>query len=194
MRCGASRIAVVLVAAAALTFGAACSDDEDDQGSSGTGVCDETGEGYWESDWAALECEVLDLVNEVRASGAECGDQGQFGSTEPLVMQHQLREAARYHSQWMGETGNFTHDSPGGPNGDTWIDRIVNAGYSDYVTIGENIAAGSASAQDVMDQWMGSPPHCANIMSPEFEDVGIGYAEVAGSGYVHYWTMDLGAR
>lgn len=183
--------AICLVAVAMFAGGVGCSGDDDD--SDGGGGCDESGEGYWEPDWAVLECEVLDLVNEVRAAGAECGDYGSFGPTDPLEMQDQLREAARYHSQWMGETGIFDHDSPGGPNGDTWVDRIVNAGYSDYSTIAENIAAGSATAAGVMDQWMNSPGHCANIMEPAFEDIGIGYAMVSG-GYGHYWTMDLGAR
>jgi uncharacterized protein YkwD len=109
-------------------------------------------------------------------------------------MQDQLREAARFHSQWMGETDSFNHDSPGGPNGDTWIDRIENAGYTGYTAIGENIAAGSATAQGVIDQWMSSDPHCANIMDPAFEDIGIGYAYAEGSTYGHYWTQDFGAR
>jgi uncharacterized protein YkwD len=179
------------VAIGAMPTAAGCSDDDDD----GTlpGGCDESGEGYWEADWAVLECEVLDLVNEARSSGADCGSEGQFGSTGPVAMQHQLREAARFHSQWMGETGTFSHDSPGGPNGDTWVERIENAGYTGYSTIGENIAAGSATAEGVMGQWMSSPGHCANIMAPEFEDIGIGYAQVDG-GYGHYWTMDLGAQ
>jgi uncharacterized protein YkwD len=192
------RFAQLLVVAglgAALAAVPGCfGDDSDDLPGGGGGACDESGGGYWDAEWAELECEVLELVNEARAAGADCGGQGSFGSTGPLVMQDQLREAARFHSEWMGTNDIFDHDSPGGPNGDTWIDRIVNAGYSDYTVIAENIAAGSSTAADVMEQWMSSDGHCANIMDPVFEEVGIGYAEVGGSTYGHYWTMDLGAR
>jgi len=184
--------AAALIAGGAVLLGGACSSEDDD--GVGGGPCDESGEGYWEPDWAVLECEVLELVNQARASGADCGTAGQFGATGPLSMQHQLREAARYHSEWMGETGIFDHDSPGGPNGDTWIERIENAGYTDYSAIAENIAAGSDTAEGVMEQWMGSPGHCANIMGPTFEEIGVGYANVTGGSYGHYWTMDLGAR
>jgi uncharacterized protein YkwD len=172
----------------------ACGSDDGAEPDGAAGGCDEGGEGYWDPDWAALECEVLGLVNEHRAAGADCGSYGSFGQAAPLAMQAQLREAARLHSQWMGETGTFSHDSPGGPNGETWIERIENAGYTGYSSIAENIAAGAATAQGVVEMWMGSDGHCANIMGASFNEVGIGYADVDGSAYGHYWTMDFGAR
>ncbi len=157
--------------------------------------CDASGEGYWEPDWAALECEVLDLTNQARAEGADCGVEGTFGPADPLTMQHQLREAARFHSQDMGDRAFFTHESPGGPNGDTVQDRIENAGYTNWQTWGENIAAGQTTAQEVVDGWLASDGHCSNIMNPMFEEIGVGYAHVPGAPYQGiYWTQDFGAQ
>lgn len=189
------QVTKAVLAAGAVLAAAGCFGESDDPGGGGGGgACDVSGEGYWDPEWAGLECEVLELVNQHRAAGADCGEYGSFGSTGPLAMQDQLREAARFHSQWMGDTGSFSHESPGGPNGDDWVDRIENAGYTGYTTLGENIAAGSATAQGVIDQWMSSDPHCANIMEPAFEDIGVGYAYAEGSEYGHYWTQDFGAR
>ncbi len=145
-------------------------------------------------EFTAAECRVLELVNANRQAGADCGSAGTFGSAEPLTMNRLLGEAARLHSQDMGERDYFAHDSPGGPNGDTVQERIENAGYDGWMRYGENIAAGLVSPDDTMDGWMASDGHCANIMDPNFEEIGVGYAKVSGSHYVHYWTQDFGTR
>jgi len=171
------------------------SDSDSDSDSDGDADCDASGDGYWQADWAALECEVLELTNEARAQGADCGTEGAFAPAPPLEMQDQLREAARYHSQDMGEREFFAHESPGGPNGDTMVDRIENAGYTDWQYLGENIAAGQTTAQEVVSGWLASDGHCSNLMSPDFEEIGIGYARVPGAPYQGiYWTQDFGTR
>jgi uncharacterized protein YkwD len=169
-------------------------EDDSDDDWSGTYSCDADGgeNGDWPTDWVSAECRVLELVNQRRAEGANCGSEGAFGSAGPLSLQPELREAARLHSMDMGERDFFSHDSPGGPNGDDMTQRIENAGYTDWAAIGENIAAGQASPDETMDGWISSPGHCSNIMNPDFTQIGIGYAQVSGSSYIHYWTQDFG--
>lgn len=138
---------------------------------------------------SALEDEILRIVNMHRAAGYNCGGT-MFAPTHPLVMNEQLRLAARLHSQDMGERNYFAHNSP---EGTTPFQRIAAAGYTGSPQ-GENIAAGNATASATMTQWMNSAGHCRNIMSPNFRSIGVGYANVAGSRYRHYWTQTFGGR
>ena len=144
--------------------------------------CDEAD--AWAPGHAALEDEVLTIVNQVRSQGASCGSKGSFGPAGPLKMDPLLRCAARYHSKDMVDRDFFSHDNPDGE--DPWV-RIAKTGYGGYKTAGENIAAGSGTAAGVMNQWMTSDGHCANIMNPEFTEIGIGY--YPGGDYGHVWTQ-----
>lgn len=143
----------------------------------------------WPEDWKALEDDVLDLVNDMRERGADCGAYGRFGAVDPLEMDPEARCAARYHSLWMAESGSFAHESPGGDLGDSFDARMRNAGYrgSPY---GENIAAGYATARDVMAGWMASDGHCANIMASYPTKIGVGFYQ--GGSWSTYWTQDFG--
>ena len=125
----------------------------------------------WDPEWRQFEQEVLTLVNEYRASGANCDSEGNYGPTDPLAMNAELRCAARLHSLDMGVRDYFDHTSPEGVGPGT---RIADAGY-DAWTWGENIAWGQTSPQQVVDGWIDSDGHCANIMNPGFEDIGVGY-------------------
>lgn len=167
-------------------------------GSSSTGSTGSTGgmmgaycdaSDAWAPGHATLEDEVLTIVNQVRSQGASCGSKGSFGPTGPLEMDPLLRCAARYHSKDMVDRDFFSHDNPDGE--DPW-DRIAKTGYGSYKTAGENIAAGSGTAAGVMNQWMTSDGHCANIMNPEFTEIGIGY--YPGGDYGHVWTQVFAAK
>jgi uncharacterized protein YkwD len=172
----------VLAGALAAALGAAsCGGDEVPD----IAYCDDVAD--WDEAAAALEEEVLELVNERRAAGASCGGAGSFAAAEPLTMSPNLRCAARRHTEDMVDRDYFSHVSPeGGSPGD----RIAEAEYS-FSTWGENIAGGSATAAAVIDQWMGSDGHCSNIMSPAFTEIGVGY--VAGGAYGHTWTQVFAA-
>lgn len=143
----------------------------------------------WKDRWAELEEEVVELTNEARARGADCGSYGRFPATTAVVMDPDLRCSARYHSLWMAETGTFDHDSPGGDLGDDPWERIDSTDYSGS-GVGENIAAGYASAADVVQGWLDSDGHCANLMSSSAKDIGVGY--YAGGSYGSYWTQNFG--
>ncbi|HEU4407024.1 MAG TPA: CAP domain-containing protein [Polyangiaceae bacterium] len=137
--------------------------------------------------WAALEHEVLVRVNAVRSRGAQCGNQP-FGPAAPLEPHPALHAAARGHSQDMATQDYFDHTSR---DGRTMVTRVRAAGYGGGA-IGENIAAGRATAEAVVDQWVQSPGHCSNLMSREFRFLGVGYAFRPGSRFGHYWTQNFG--
>ena len=75
-----------------------------------------------------------------------------------------------------------------GPN-----DVLVSLGYAGWSAVGENIAAGYATPEDVVAGWMASPGHRANILSPNFSEIGIGVS-AGGGQFGTYWTQEFGAR
>jgi hypothetical protein len=129
---------------------------------------------------ADFESEVIELVNVEREAL----------NLLPLSYSEELTVAARRHSQDMGDQNYFSHTSL---DGREFYERIADAGY-DYRSCGENIAAGYASPAAVVEGWMNSDGHRANILDPDYCDIGVGYAAVGGSQYYHYWTQDFGRR
>lgn len=144
-----------------------------------TPYCDHLGP--WPLEWETMEEEVLELVNLRRSEGANCGGQ-QYPPVGPVTMNDDLRCASRLHSVDMHERGFFDHDDPDGVSP---FDRIDAAGYSGGGPQGENIAQGYQSAESVMNGWMTSPGHCANIMTAGFKELGVGMSQ-------YYWTQKFG--
>jgi uncharacterized protein YkwD len=124
------------------------------------------------------ESAVFDLVNSERAK-AGCASL----SANPI-----LNQVARAHSEDMAVNGYFSHTSP---DGRSPFDRMRDAGYAGRM-MGENIAAGQPTAQAVMDAWMNSAGHRANILNCGFQDIGIGFSR--GGSFGFYWTQDFGTR
>jgi len=132
---------------------------------------------------------VLARINQVRASGADCGSDGVFGAAAPVAWNDKLTLAAEGHSQDMAAKNFFSHTSA---DGRTLADRVNATGYA-WSSLGENIAAGYPSINAVMDGWIASPGHCANLMNAGFAEVGVVCVPGnAGDTYSTYWTMDLG--
>ena len=118
----------------------------------------------------AYESEVVRLVNEIRISHG----------LKPLTEDWQLSRVARYKSQDMRDLGYFSHTSPtyGSP-----FEMMKNFGIT-YRTAGENIAKGYSTPKAVVDAWMNSPGHRANILNSSYTHIGVGYVT---SG--NYWTQ-----
>lgn len=118
----------------------------------------------------AFEAEVVHLVNQRRAEHG----------LKPLIQDWQLSRVARYKSQDMKDLGYFSHTSPtyGSP-----FQMMKSFGIS-YRTAGENIAKGYASPEAVVNAWMNSPGHRANILNSTYTHIGVGYVP---SG--NYWTQ-----
>jgi uncharacterized protein YkwD len=131
---------------------------------------------------------LLARINQARAAGANCGSSGNFAPIAALAWHALLTQAADGHSQDMAAANYFSHTSA---DGRTLSDRVGATGYA-WRSIGENIAAGYGSVDAVMDGWLASPGHCANIMSPNFADVGVACVPgTSGARYPTYWTMNL---
>ncbi|MFE2053221.1 CAP domain-containing protein [Streptomyces sp. NPDC059459] len=126
------------------------------------------------SDEAVAQAQVLKLVNDERAK---------VGCT-PVAANSALRELAEDFSAAMAAQGFFDHTDPSGAT--PW-DRAEAAGITDLG--GENIARGQADAQAVMDAWMDSPGHKANILNCDFRTLGVGVHFGSGG---PWWTQNFG--
>ena len=123
-----------------------------------------------DSSVASYEHEVVRLVNEIR----------QQNGLKPLIENWELSRVARYKSQDMLDHRYFSHTSPtyGSP-----FQMLKVFGLS-YRTAGENIAKGYSSPQAVVNGWMNSSGHRANILNASYTQIGVGYVAQG-----HYWTQ-----
>jgi uncharacterized protein YkwD len=106
-----------------------------------------------------------------------------------------VAEAAARHSLDMGNFDYFSHQTGGSnffPAGYQPWDRMRSLGYNYSTAMGENIAAGQQTAQQVFDAWRNSSGHNANMLNGSFKVIGIARRAVSGSPYGVYWTTDFG--
>ncbi|MET8979604.1 CAP domain-containing protein [Streptomyces sp. NPDC004539] len=141
---------------------------------------------YWTALWASpltaagldrAEAEVLELTNRERAKAR----------LRPLAPDGPLARAARAYCVDMAARAFYSHTSPEGTQ--PW-DRAAAAGSAKR-SIGENIACGQRSPAEVVEGWMNSPGHRANILKADFTHLGVGFAGGGPSGT--YWTQLFGA-
>ena len=118
----------------------------------------------------SFESEVVRLVNENRVQNG----------LKPLTANWELSRVARYKSQDMRDHGYFSHTSPtyGTPF------QMIKAFGLSFRTAGENIAKGYATPQAVVNGWMNSSSHRANILNASYTQIGVGYVAQG-----HYWTQ-----
>lgn len=159
------------------------------------GISDNCGEkqgapdiGPWDTTFAAFEQRVLELTNAQRAQGGCCGSGGCFSASPALLPNANLQTAARLHAKDMATRNYFSHDSP---DGDTLLDRARAAGFAGC-TLGENIAQGQTTPEEVVDSWMQSSRHCQNILSANFTALGVGYFDDASAPQRYVWVEDFG--
>lgn len=125
---------------------------------------------------------MLQLVNEVRRKGCQCGDT-YYPSAGALTWNEQLEKAALGHSSDMQQKNYFSHTAPDGSNAGM---RIEKTGYN-WLTYGENIGMGYKNEKEVVEAWLQSPGHCKNLMNKSYKEMGV--ARVGA-----YWTQEFGAR
>lgn len=128
---------------------------------------------------------MLSLSNAARSQPRTCGTTS-HAAAPALNANAQLNQAAQGHASDMADRNYFSHTSQ---DGRTMADRINATGYR-WSTIGENIAAGQATPEEVVSGWLSSPGHCRNIMNPAFRELGVSY--VQGGSYGHYWVQNFG--
>ena len=138
-------------------------------------------------DWQQVGKNILQRVNEARAKSRRCGSQS-FDPAPALSWNAELGDTALAHSRDMAKQKYFAHQAP---DGSQVSDRATRAGYR-WERIGENIAAGQGSAEQVVAGWLASPGHCSNIMNATFTEMGAAYAINKDSAAVSYWTQVFG--
>ncbi len=131
--------------------------------------------------------EVLRLVNHLRAREQICGTK-KMAASGPVIWNARLQAAAFEHSAQMAATNLFSHTSL---DGRQLRDRVLATGYQ-YRMLGENIAAGKIDIAKVIKGWLESPPHCEEMLHPEFTEIAVACVEKKNSFYTRYWTMNLG--
>ncbi len=103
-----------------------------------------------------------------------------------LNVESHLQAAAQEHAEDMANRNYFAHETP---EGTTPTQQIKNAGYplTGKWATGQNIAKGQETAEEVMQDWMNSSGHRANILSSKFKDLGVGF-------YQNHWVQDFGSH
>lgn len=124
---------------------------------------------------ASYEQQVVTLCNQARRQNG----------LPALMMNWQLERMARIKSQDMRDKQYFSHQSPtyGSP-------FTMMKSFGIYFTYaGENIAAGQPDPKSVVNSWMASPGHRANILNKNYMQIGVGFA--SGGTYGSYWTQEF---
>jgi uncharacterized protein YkwD len=141
-------------------------------------IGDCTSDAAWPAARPDLAAQVVELINAHRA---------QIG-LRPLSVSPTLTAAATWKARHMAAFSYLTHDDPGPPLGRSAGDRLTACGYP-QATWGENIAMGYTTAQTVVDGWLASPGHRANIERADYIATGVG---VAGTERP-YWAESFGS-
>ncbi len=130
---------------------------------------------------------VLQQINAVRAKGCKCGDK-QLPAVKALSWNSKLELAATAHADDMRTHNYFSHISM---DGRSVRDRVAQAGYTlmgyRSMIVGENIARGQYTPEQVLSDWLKSPSHCESLMNGTFTEVA-----VARNG--NYWVQNFGNR
>ena len=150
-------------------------DHNESTGAAGNGTAQGNSSQEAQDASATQAAQVLSLVNQERSKR----------NLKPLTLDSKLNEVATEKARDMAINGYFSHDSPtyGSP-----FDMMRSFGV-DYRSAGENIAAGQKSAADVMQSWMNSSGHRANILNANYTKLGVGY--YAGGSYKTYWVQEF---
>ncbi|TKJ71798.1 hypothetical protein PspCFBP13508_14175 [Pseudomonas sp. CFBP13508] len=131
---------------------------------------------------------LLAQLNTARSQARQCGGQS-FAAAAPLAWNATLGTVAQDHSRDMANNNYLDHKDR---DGRTPGDRAELSGYSGQL-VGENIAAGQDTVGKVVDGWLASPGHCANLMNPQYQELGAAYATDPKSNAGIYWTAMFGA-
>ena len=144
--------------------------------------------GHGAGDAQVVSSRVLELVNEARARRRRCGWK-RFEAASPLLQSSLLQTVALGHARDMAQQGSLSH---AGRDGSTPAERATRAGY-EWRTVGENIASGQATPEQVVAEWLDSPRHCANLMDADYTEMGVAFAVAAGGAAGIYWSQVFAA-
>lgn len=134
----------------------------------------------------SFQIQFVDTLNQLRATEQVCGRE-KIPPSFPLVWNTRLQMSAYEHSAQMAVTSLVSHISL---DSRRVGDRVEASGYR-YRVVAENIAAGQADVAAAIQSWLHSPPHCKQMLSPEFTEFAVACVTKRNSFYKNYWTMNL---
>ena len=138
------------------------------------------------ADAAALQ-RAVQRLNEVRQQAdAPCA--AGHAAMQPLAWEARLAGSAHEQATDLALRDLLSHVDARQRSFGT---RLRSAGYA-AAGAGENLAAGQPDFDDTLQAWLASPSHCANLMQPEFRDVGLACVQRPGSRYERFWVAHLG--
>jgi len=153
---------------------------------------------------ASFKSHYLLAVNRARSVSHTCGSKGFFPSAPALKWSEKLYAAAYEHTLDMATTNTFGHSGSGEASDVTGQrlghpsrgdERVLAQGYR-WRSYGENVGAGTnrSRAEDMVQGFLESDGHCANMMNPNFKELGMAMVKNENSTYTHYWTQNFGTR
>lgn len=148
--------------------------------------------------------DMLDSINQIRAQQIDCNDGlGIVGPVNSLIWNDNLYASAYEHSNDLAKSNTFSHAGSGteyditgtnNNNKSSFSERIKANGYVNYNTVGENIAAGYSTTEEVSIALLSSPIHCGILMSSAFKEVGMAFSINESTSYKVYWSQEFGAK
>ena len=149
--------------------------------------------------------EFLDAINKARSTSRDCypndPNRGFMKATYPLIWNNELYASALEHSTDLANSDTFSHlgsgtkyDITGNGKASKFFERILANGYTNYYSVGENIAGGQKNLEEVMKEWLNSPEHCTNIMKDTYKEIGVAVVLNNDSTYGIYWTQNFGSK
>jgi uncharacterized protein YkwD len=130
---------------------------------------------------------LLLAINEARRTARRCG-YNQFSEAPALTWNCALELASLAHARDMASNNFFSHT---GSDGSAPSERATRAGYR-WSSVGENLAAGFPDPKTVVENWLESPGHCANIMRDTYSETGGALYEATNGDFPIYWTQMFG--
>ena len=142
----------------------------------------------------------LTAINNARATARGCGEKGYFHETAPLVWSEELYKSAYEHSQDMANSNHYGHNGSGTEADWTGFKENKQSNHQERIESydsrlatysSENIAGGAKTIAQVVNLWLESDGHCANIMNPELDQLGMAMVEKENTDYIYYWTQNF---
>jgi uncharacterized protein YkwD len=130
---------------------------------------------------------VLALTNQARAHTRRCGSTP-YPAATPLTASAKLSAVALAYARDMATWGYMDHI---GRDGSSHAERITRSGYR-WSEVGENLASGVMTPEEVVAGWLASPEHCANLMYPLYRQMGVAFAVNPHDKRGVYWAMEFG--
>ncbi len=139
-------------------------------------------------DAAHIQQRMANIVSQARSHSRQCGAT-KYSVANTVFWNSKLASAAEAHSKDMAQHNFLSHF---GSDGSSAEDRVLITNYA-YEKLAENIAGGHETSTSVINAWLNSSEHCANLMNPSMREIGAYCSKNHHSDHKTYWTLVMGA-